>query len=69
MSKKPRASLPCGVAVHTPQGFYGRAEIESAPRSCCGLREKTADPFKILLRAKNGLDPLPHRSYAERTFR
>ena len=26
ISKKPRASLPCGVAVHTPQGFYSRRE-------------------------------------------
>ena len=25
----------------------GRAEIDSAPRSCCGLREKTPDPFKF----------------------
>lgn len=27
--------------------FYGRGEIDSAPRSCCGLREKTPPIFKF----------------------
>ena len=41
ISRKPREP---GIRVC----FYGRGEIDSAPSSCCGLREKT--PLNFLQR-------------------
>ena len=39
-----------GTTGLRPWRLHGRGEIDSAPRSCCGLREKTPDPFKFSIR-------------------
>ena len=39
-----------GTTGLRPWRLHGRGEIDGTLRSCCRLREKTPDPFKILIR-------------------
>ncbi len=41
--------------------IYSRGEIESAPRSCGGLREKTPDPFKFLVKGSGEVEQCAQR--------
>jgi len=42
-----RVAEYCLVINHFSSAFMASGEIDSAPRPCCGLREKTPDPFKF----------------------